>query len=1005
VVLPIAVPPDTRTGVDGRLVLRWEPARAELPSTDLLCSIQAEVDAPGLGATKQAAELLLLRQPPPVTLHTKGSFFHPLEPIELTFRTVLSPAERAHTLATCSLSRECSDGQTRQWELLGDPVADLVGRRLVVSASHPGRYVFAVRANGASSEAVAWVIEDQDDLPWSGSPEPSVIAERAWVKRGESVTAVVAAPGRSAPVALTLRSGDAVVRRTIPLRTGAHTVRLRAEPHQEDPLAITLMQVCDGQPTMGRASIGVEPGGRVLEIAPRLAEVGGGESPVRYYRITTQDRLGEKVQSTVRLELTRPTFDFRFPISDFRFQPAIGNRQSAIPLGIRGRTLQWHAGKATSEQGEIEVSLRESSLRDAGAILIEALAPDGRSGIQLLPLHETRYAPGAHPGKTIRPRDRLEALVRHGLDDPMAEWLAERLLARHAELPGELPVLIASCPSDEDVAVLLRLALGHASVASAALEAALSRSDSAPPALLSLAGNHAAALLSTFERVLASDLDPRARAAAARELAKGLPDSLPALVRALGGDRDPLVRVAAASALGSGGQEALPELAAAADRETATSVRLALIDALKQVGGPAPAPALLRLAEDSHADVASAALRALVETGYGGADPRLFHILASGPPEAREEAARLLIRSGQPRAVGAALAAARSSPSEALVGALSGVRSRSVQAAATRWLTHEDPAIRLAAAECLATFEDGRPSPAMGSRSPAMGAALPVLRSFLNLDTPPEMADRAAAALIARHRESFLRKKRLPMSSDSVPELARLQRAGRLSSATQRAFFQAAGKADWPEAGPVLVATLRQGLSEPSRLRRPDERQLWLDALDAAAASPSVWAVPLDLPPLPPSPNSSPHAPALAALAAQDPAGFLEALWRCPLPDGLRRQSVALYARLQGAAAAPQLIALLESPALQAPAVRALIDLSAVDPLIAALRHRSPHTRAAAAAALGAIGIPHAESALHPLLRDDDPFVRAEAAWALAAITARPVVYTDHLGEPRQATP
>jgi len=42
---------------------------------------------------------------------------------------------------------------------------------------------------------------------------------------------------------------------------------------------------------------------------------------------------------------------------------------------------------------------------------------------------------------------------------------------------------------------------------------------------------------------------------------------------------------------------------------------------------------------------------------------------------------------------------------------------------------------------------------------------------------------------------------------------------------------------------------------------------------------------------------------------------------------------------------------------------------------------------------------------LQPLLADADPFVRCEAAHALAAITRQAVAYTDCLGEPRQASP
>jgi hypothetical protein len=39
------------------------------------------------------------------------------------------------------------------------------------------------------------------------------------------------------------------------------------------------------------------------------------------------------------------------------------------------------------------------------------------------------------------------------------------------------------------------------------------------------------------------------------------------------------------------------------------------------------------------------------------------------------------------------------------------------------------------------------------------------------------------------------------------------------------------------------------------------------------------------------------------------------------------------------------------------------------------------------------------------MLEDKAPFPRLQAAWALAALTDEPVLYTDPSGEPRQATP
>ncbi len=213
-----------------------------------------------------------------------------------------------------------------------------------------------------------------------------------------------------------------------------------------------------------------------------------------------------------------------------------------------------------------------------------------------------------------------------------------------------------------------------------------------------------------------------------------------------------------------------------------------------------------------------------------------------------------------------------------------------------------------------------------------------------------------------------------------------------------------AGELGLQEAGPALVKILWRGLAVPERLRQPDERALWVAALQAAAAVGPVWN-PLIEGAVGPVPANSPHVPALMALRAEGLAGFLAELWRSPLADDLRRQAVLPFARLRGAAAVPQLVEMLESPALQGPAMQALAEAGAVDALSGALRSGSATTRAAAATALGATGEPRAVPAIQPLLRDSDPFVRCEAAWALAALTRQPVLYTDHLGETREATP
>ena len=216
--------------------------------------------------------------------------------------------------------------------------------------------------------------------------------------------------------------------------------------------------------------------------------------------------------------------------------------------------------------------------------------------------------------------------------------------------------------------------------------------------------------------------------------------------------------------------------------------------------------------------------------------------------------------------------------------------------------------------------------------------------------------------------------------------------------------MQAAGKQRWQQAGPALVAIVWRGLAEPRHLATPEDRKLWLCAIEAIATVGPVWTPQFEklVGPVPPA---SLYAPALVAMRNGGVADLFAALWRSPLPDELRQHTVIPFARLRGASGAERLMELLESPVLQGPAIQALAEMGAVDALVAGLGNRSAAVRSASAAALGAVGKPRAASALQPLLRDADAFVRCEAAWALAAITQQPVVYTDHLGEARQATP
>jgi len=551
-------------------------------------------------------------------------------------------------------------------------------------------------------------------------------------------------------------------------------------------------------------------------------------------------------------------------------------------------------------------------------------------------------------------------------------------MAQHRGLAAELPGLAARAASAEEANAILRMAMAYPTVAPGAFEAALARGGTARPEALAIASERVSDLRSAFERVLASDASPPARAAAARALGRALPASLPSLVQALEAEKDPLVRAAVAAALAQGGPDAVPALAKAAQSDAAAAPRLAAVDALGQVGGAAAAASLLNLLADEADEVALAALRALEAIGYRGTDRRLLRVLSSATSAGRTEAARLLARSGAPEGGEAVLAAAKAAPTGELVDLLRPFRTRGVPTAMAGWLQHSDPAVRLAAAEYMASVQD--------ARAPA------VLRGLLEADMPAAVADRAAASLIALRDVA------------AVPRLLALLDAGRLTPATRRALVQAAGRLGWQQAGAAIVAILWRGVADPAVLRQAEERQLWIDAVEAAATVGPVWSAVVESA-VGPMPAESLYEAALTALRVEGVAGFLAALWHSPLPDDLRRHTVVPYARLRGAAAAPRLIELLESPVLQGPAMRALAELGGVDALVDALRRKSAITRAAAAAALGAAGEPRAVPPLEPLLHDDDPFVRAEAAWALAALTRRPVVYTDHLGEPRHAVP
>ena len=957
-VLPVGLPAEAKTGRDGQLVVRWRPARAERAAEDLLCAIHAEVEAPGFGRAERTVEFVLLAEPPAIAIEARAPFRAPAEPIELSFTSALPPGQ-APGRATCSLTYEDASGQRRAYELFSAPVARFLERRLAVTATQPGRYSFALQSGKSVSEATVWVVGEEGDVPWSGVEVPELVAERSWLRQGEALRAIASAPGRAAPLALTLRSGPAIERRTVPLRTGSRSLRLRADPPASGTLSATLVQVYRGAARVGRAELGIEPGGSELDVLPRLLWVRQGEWSGRGYGVATQDRLGGKVACLVRGELVRPSF------------------QGVPPVALYRRTLERPEAKPSEKPGEMEMPIEEARLANAYALLVEAAAADGRSGSGLVRTLAPRPTGDTEAGQPRSPREKLGLLASRGVATPIERWLAARLLARHPELAAELPKLIASVQTDDGAVALLGLASGNPSVAPAALDAALARKGAPLAPALAIAAEFAKEVQPTLQRILASDPTPTARAAAVQALGRALPASQPALAQALRTDPDPVVRAAAAGALAGGDDQAIGILAAAAQQETRPEVQIAIAGALRQLGGVGAAAALLDLATARDGGVAAAALRALADIGYRGSDRRLGRVLRAGAPAARAEAATLLARSSDPQAAQAILAATEAA-SGPLVRALAAIRSPDVAAAMAQWLTHKDPAVRLAAAEHLAALKDAR--------------ARPVLRELLAPTLPPEVTDRAAKALLAWRDDV------------AAPKLVALLEAGRLSPATRLELIRTAGRLGWQEAGRPILAIICRDVAEPGRLRQPEERELWAAAVEAASMVGPIWSAVVEsaLGPAPPDPL---YASALRVLRTEGLAAFLRALWRAPLPDDLRRETVLAYARLRGPAAAPELIELLESPVLQAAAARALAKLGAADPLLEALRGASARTRSAAAAALGLLGDPRAVPALEAVLRDPDSFVRQEAACALAALTKRPILYADPLGELRQAAP
>ncbi|NQT88688.1 HEAT repeat domain-containing protein, partial [bacterium] len=737
----------------------WTFSGADSLTHDLLCGIQAQVTIPELGTVTRTGELLLLRAPPPVSISLPKTFYRPSEPITASFIGSVAPQDTDTLPVTCTLSHEGRDGETGE-QVLAISAEALASRRLVLQASRPGRYVLRLQSRGAPSEAVFWVVDGAGDLHWDGAQAPLLVAERGWMRAGESMSAVVAAPA-GAPLALTFRSGSRVRRETVPLLTGARTLTLQADDYPTDPVHVTLVQMTPDGARKGRGAIGIEPGGQTLEVRPKLLYVRTGDTPLRGFGINTHDRLGQPVQSIVGLELVRPSF------------------LGTPPVAVHRNTLQWHHGRATSVDGAMEVAYNPALLARSYGLFIEALAPDGRSGTHMMPTQDPAAGPVGEKAPPPSPAEKFAAISARGLSSPVVRWLAALLVQRHPTLAERLPDLAAGVASSEDAVVLVQLAEGSPASLRATLRALAARRDSTAAAALGAASRHAAALRPIFEQALASHPFPATRSQAATALAHALPASHGALAAALLTDSSAQVRAAAAHALASGGPASVHALTEAAAQEQDGTVLLAIAESLGVHGNVEAARALLQLASRRQPALVIAAVQALDAIGYKGAHPRILRILRSGPLAARPVAARLLLRSDDTAARDAVLSAVERKPTGALMAALAQTHGSDVDALARRWLKHADPAVRLAAAERFIADE------------PLL--AKPVLRALLDASQPAAVADRAAQLLITSRDDA------------SILKIMALADAGRLTRPTTLALIRTAAALGWQDTGRLLV--------------------------------------------------------------------------------------------------------------------------------------------------------------------------------------------------------
>ncbi|HEV8656103.1 MAG TPA: HEAT repeat domain-containing protein [Candidatus Limnocylindria bacterium] len=298
--------------------------------------------------------------------------------------------------------------------------------------------------------------------------------------------------------------------------------------------------------------------------------------------------------------------------------------------------------------------------------------------------------------------------------DPRARHVAIEVLGQLAD-SGDV-LVSALDDADDDVRLAAASALARRDAA-----ALRSHLDDRDPAVRATC---AAALLETEPRArgtldaLLRSHDAEARLAAVQGLGHAGGAAAAEAIVALATDSDPRVRAAAVRALPAAGTAALP-LIGAAIRDANRGVRLAAADALVQLGTPALDVAVSAIEDQTSVEDALAALRRMPAANVAdrlrdiarrrAASAVRYHHLARGLPGEDERAAfarDALVRAARGHAAVALGALAAVAQDDAYEAALTGLRSRDHVQRANALETLEAVGDRELVRPLLAVFED-----------------------------------------------------------------------------------------------------------------------------------------------------------------------------------------------------------------------------------------------------------------------------------------------------------